>query len=80
MSKKEPFETLFAISNRERFFGGGSERLRAEDMVKYYYPEGLEGETNKRAYNAFSDWLRKGAGKRGWVKASIGKYCWQETN
>ncbi len=54
--------------------------ISAEDMVKYYYPEGLEGETNKRAYNAFSDCLRKGAGKRGWVRTSIGKYCWLETN
>ena len=54
--------------------------ITAEDMVKYYYPEGLEGLTKKRAYNAFSDCLRKGAGKRGWVRTSIGKYCWSKTN
>ena len=53
--------------------------ITASDMVKYYYPEGLEGETKQRAYNAFSDCLRKGAGKRGWVRTSIGKYRWLET-
>ena len=54
--------------------------ITAEDIVKHYYPEGLEGETKKRAYNAFRDCLSKGAGKRGWIKASIGKYCWSEKN
>ncbi len=54
--------------------------ITASDIVKHYYPEGLEGETKKRAYNAFSDCLRKGAGKRGWVRTSIGKYRWSKTN
>ncbi|MDJ0575529.1 MAG: hypothetical protein QNJ65_10235 [Xenococcaceae cyanobacterium MO_234.B1] len=52
--------------------------ITAEDVVKYYYPDGLEGDTKKRAYAAFSDCLIKGAGKRGWVKVSIGKYSWQD--
>ncbi|MDJ0570379.1 MAG: hypothetical protein QNJ53_15235 [Pleurocapsa sp. MO_192.B19] len=52
--------------------------INAEDVVKYYYPEGLEGETKKRAYGAFSNCLSKGAGKQGWVRSSIGKYRWQE--
>ncbi len=52
--------------------------ISAEDIVKYYYPEGLEGETNKRAYGAFSNCLSKGAGKQGWIKASIGKYRWKD--
>ena len=52
--------------------------ISAEDLVKYYYPEGLEGETKKRANGAFSNCLSKGAGKRGWIKASIGKYRWKD--
>ena len=52
--------------------------ISAEDVVKYYYPEGLEGETKKRAYEAFSNCLSKGAGKKGWVRSSIGKYRWKE--
>ncbi len=52
--------------------------ISAEDVVKYYYPEGLEGETKKRAYGAFSNCLSKGAGKQGWVRSSIGKYRWKE--
>ena len=52
--------------------------INAEDLVNYYYPEGLEGETKKRAYGAFSNCLSKGAGKQGWVRSSIGKYRWKE--
>ena len=52
--------------------------ITAEDVVKYYYPDGLEGDTKKRAYAAFSDCLIKGAGKRGWIKVSIGKYRWRD--
>ncbi len=52
--------------------------ISAEDVVKYYYPEGLEGETKKRAYGAFSNCLSKGAGKQGWIRASIGKYRWKD--
>lgn len=52
--------------------------INAEDLVNYYYPEGLEGETKKKAYEAFSNSLSKGAGKQGWVRSSIGKYRWQE--
>ena len=52
--------------------------IGAEEIVKYYYPEGLEGETKKRAYGAFSNCLSKGAGKQGWVRSSIGKYRWKE--
>ena len=52
--------------------------ISAEDLVKYYYPEGLEGETKKKAYGAFSNCLSKGAGKQGWVRSTIGKYRWKE--
>jgi hypothetical protein len=52
--------------------------ISATDIMKYYYPDGLEGEAKKRAYAAFSDCLSKGAGKHGWVRASIGKYRWKE--
>lgn len=52
--------------------------ISAEDIVKYYYPEGLEGETYKRAYAAFSNCLSKGSGKQGWIRASIGKYRWKD--
>ena len=52
--------------------------INAEDIVNYYYPEGLEGETKKRAYGAFSNCLSKGAGKQGWIRASIGKYRWKD--
>ena len=52
--------------------------INAEYIVDYYYPEGLEGETKKRAYGAFSNCLSKGAGKQGWVRSSIGKYRWKE--
>ncbi|MDJ0572047.1 MAG: hypothetical protein QNJ53_23785 [Pleurocapsa sp. MO_192.B19] len=52
--------------------------INAEDIVNYYYPEGLEGETRKKAYEAFSNSLSKGAGKQGWVRSSIGKYRWKE--
>ncbi len=54
--------------------------INAEDIVNYYYPEGLEGQTKKKAYEAFSNSLSKGAGKQGWVRASIGKYRWKEGN
>jgi hypothetical protein len=52
--------------------------IGAEDILKYYYPEGLEGEAKKRAYGAFSNCLSKGAGKQGWVRSSIGKYRWKD--
>ena len=52
--------------------------INTQDIVNYYYPEGLEGETKKRAYGAFSNCLSKGAGKQGWVRSSIGKYRWKE--
>ncbi len=52
--------------------------INTEDLVNYYYPDGLEGETKKRAYGAFSNCLSKGAGKQGWVRASIGKYRWKD--
>ena len=51
--------------------------ISAEDVVKYYYPEGLEGEARKKAYRAFSNCLSKGAGKQGWFRVSIGKYHWK---
>ena len=52
--------------------------INTQDLVNYYYPEGLEGETKKKAYEAFSNSLSKGAGKQGWVRASIGKYRWKD--
>ncbi len=52
--------------------------MSADDILKYYYPEGLTGETKTRAYGAFSNTLSKGAGKKGWIKESIGKYRWRE--
>ncbi|MDJ0595197.1 MAG: hypothetical protein QNJ72_35330 [Pleurocapsa sp. MO_226.B13] len=52
--------------------------INTQDLVNYYYPEGLEGETKKKAYEAFSNSLSKGAGKQGWVRSSIGKYRWKE--
>ena len=52
--------------------------INTQDLVNYYYPEGLEGETKKRAYEAFSNCLSKGASKQGWLRASIGKYRWQD--
>ena len=52
--------------------------INAEELVKYYYPEGLDKEASKKAYAAFSNCLSKGAGKQGWVRSSIGKYRWQE--
>ncbi len=52
--------------------------INTQDLVNYYYPEGLEGETKKKAYEAFSNSLSKGAGQQGWIRASIGKYRWKE--
>ncbi|MDJ0596233.1 MAG: hypothetical protein QNJ72_40685 [Pleurocapsa sp. MO_226.B13] len=52
--------------------------ISAEELVKYYYPEGLDREASKKAYGAFSNCLSKGAGKQGWIRASIGKYRWQD--
>ena len=52
--------------------------INAEELVKYYYPEGLDRETSKKAYAAFSNCLSKGAGKQGWIRASIGKYRWKD--
>ena len=52
--------------------------LKAEDLVNYYYPEGLEREAKKRAQATFSNCLSKGAGKQGWIRASIGKYRWKD--
>ncbi len=52
--------------------------ITAEELVKYYYPEGLDRETKKRANEAFSNCLSKGAGKKGWIRASIGKYRWKD--
>ena len=40
--------------------------ISAKDILKYYYPEGLKGESHKKAYAAFSNCLSKGAGKQGW--------------
>ncbi|WP_150109183.1 hypothetical protein [Stanieria cyanosphaera] len=51
--------------------------VSAEDVIKYYYPEGLAGEDRKKAYAAFSNGLSKGAGKQGWVRTSVGKYRWK---
>ena len=52
--------------------------INAEELVKYYYPEGLDREASKKAYAAFSNCLSKGAGKQGWVRSSIGKYRWKD--
>lgn len=42
--------------------------MSADDILKYYYPEGLTGETKTRAYGAFSNTLSKGAGKKAGLK------------
>jgi hypothetical protein len=52
--------------------------IDAEELVKYYYPEGLDREASKKAHAAFSNCLSKGAGKQGWIRASIGKYRWKD--
>ncbi len=52
--------------------------LTAKDILKYYYPEELKGESQKKAYAAFSNCLSKGAGKQGWLRASLGKYRWHD--
>lgn len=52
--------------------------MSADDILKHYYPQGLTGETKKRAYGAFSNTLSKGAGNKGWIRESIGKYRWRE--
>ena len=52
--------------------------ISAKDILKYYYPEGLKGESHKKAYAAFSNCLSKGAGKQGWLRASLGKYRWHD--
>ena len=52
--------------------------INTQDIVNYYYPEGLARETRKKAYEAFSNSLSKGAGKQGWIRSSIGKYRWKD--
>ena len=52
--------------------------ISTEEVVKYYYPEELEGEARKKAYSAFRDCLSRGVGKQGWLRVSIGKYQWKD--
>lgn len=73
----EPYETISdAVAGclQEHY----PQVMSGDDILQYYYPDGLSGETKTRAYGAFSNTLSKGAGQKGWIKESIGKYRWRE--
>ncbi|WP_081942707.1 hypothetical protein [Myxosarcina sp. GI1] len=73
----EPYETIAdAVAGcLQEFY---PKVMSADDILKHYYPKGLSGETKKRAYGAISNTLSKGAGNKGWIRESIGKYRWRE--
>lgn len=52
--------------------------VSVRNILEYYYPDGLDKLSKKKAYASFSDCLSKGAEKQGWVKISVGNYRWKD--
>ena len=48
--------------------------MDAHEVLAWMYPEGLEGKTKTKAYQAVSDGLNKGCSRKHWQRVEIGIY------
>ncbi len=48
--------------------------MDAHEVLDWMYPEGLEGKTKTKAYQAVSDGLNKGCSRKQWQRVEIGIY------
>ncbi|MGK7896523.1 MAG: hypothetical protein AB4372_23615 [Xenococcus sp. (in: cyanobacteria)] len=48
--------------------------LDAHEVLAWMYPDGLEGKTKSKAYQAVSDGLNKGCSRKHWQRVEIGFY------
>ena len=54
--------------------------MDAHEVLAWMYPEGLEGKTKNKAYQAVSDGLNKGCSRKHWQRVEIGIYTIEPEN